>query len=83
MQYYSLNPIVIDFRNQSEIWSEGDKLELDNMNSKNKEYLKKIKKKIAIHAQYNGTDKPDDMELLLTQVCHMSHFNNDNNNNGI
>jgi len=68
MQYYSLNPIVIDFRNQSEIWSEGDKLEMDNMNSKNKEYLKKIKKKIAIHAQYNGTDKPDDMELLLTQI---------------
>ncbi|ORX48141.1 Gpi1-domain-containing protein, partial [Piromyces finnis] len=68
MQYYSLDPIIIDFKNQRKIWSEDDKLDLDEMDSKNKDYLKKIKKKISIHAQYNGTDKPDDMELLLTQV---------------
>jgi len=68
MQYYSLDPIIIDFKNQREIWSEGDKLDLVDMDSKNKDYLKKIKKKISIHAQYNGKDKPDDTELLLTQV---------------
>ncbi|ORX82225.1 hypothetical protein BCR32DRAFT_244342 [Anaeromyces robustus] len=68
MQYYSLNPITLNFSNQIEIWSKGDTLDLDNMDSKNKDYLKKLKKKIAIHGQFMGTDKPNDMELLLEQI---------------
>ena len=68
MQYYSLDPLTINFSKQSEIWSKNDTIELDSMDSEKKEYLKKLKKKIAIHAQYIGTDQPDDMELLLAQV---------------
>jgi hypothetical protein len=68
MQYYSLDPLTINFSKQSEIWSKNDTIELDSMDSEKKEYLKKLKKKIAIHAQYIGTDQPDDMELLLAQI---------------
>ncbi|KAG4091858.1 Gpi1-domain-containing protein [Neocallimastix lanati (nom. inval.)] len=68
MQYYSLDPLTINFSKQSEIWSKNNTIELDNIDTEKKEYLKKLKKKITIHAQYVGTGQPDDMELLLAQI---------------
>jgi len=75
MQYYSLDPLTINFSKQSEIWSKNNTIELDNIDTEKKEYLKKLKKKITIHAQYVGTGQPDDMELLLAQVTFYNYFN--------